>query len=126
MSWNHLSRRETDLAEALLEPAEHKEAEELINELQDRVEQLQARKDSNTDVSKSRPWTYSPKMITLDVEGEKVVIKLGQGKTEVSHKGRVVVRIIGLYLDLINFTKFEDALAMIRRYMILDDLAAIE
>ena len=106
---------------------EHLLAEELIGELQDRMEALRSRGDEHIEKARKRGYAsnYTPDSYTIQFGDSIIVIQLGQGRISVSHNGKSVIRIYGLNLDLIDFKGLQIALREIRRYMILDDLANV-
>ena len=103
---------------------EREHAEELIEELQERVANLGTRKDGNLKMT-CRPAAYEPTIHTIKIGDDEVVIRVRMSELRVSHKGRLVLSISGARIDTINIDALDFALQHIRRYMILDDLANV-
>jgi len=103
---------------------EHLQAEELIDELQDRIITLGTRKDSSLKTT-NRPSSYQPLIHTVKLGDEVIVVKVRKSEVRVSHQGKQVLAITGMNLDGINFAGLTKALVGLQRYMILDDLANI-
>jgi hypothetical protein len=109
--------------EAELTGDEHKEAEEIIGELQDRLEILKERGHAyhkKTGEGYSLKNTYA-----IETANGKVVITLGQGEIGITLNGSPVLHIVGPYLVGIKFDPAIRALAGVRAQMILDDLARL-
>jgi len=103
---------------------EHLHAEELLEELQERIVTLGARKNSVL-LTTNRPVRYEPLIHTIKIGDETIVVKVRASEILVLHRGKKVADICGLVISKINFDGFIKALAGIRRYMVLDDLASV-
>ena len=105
----------------------HLLAEELIGELQDRMETLRSRGDEHIEKAKKLGYAsnYTPDLYMIQFGDSIIVVQIGQGGISVSHNGKSVVRIHGMNLDLIDFKGLQISLREVRRYMILDDLANV-
>jgi len=103
---------------------ERLDAEDIINELQDRIATLGSRKDGHLKTT-SRTSHYEPMIHTIKMGDEIIVVKVRASEVQVSHRGKEVVSIMGFNLDGIDFVGLRKAMAGIQHYMILDDLASI-
>jgi len=110
--------------DAELTAEEHLEAEELINEMQDRLETLRERNQTK-GITTGLGFKYQPISYTVETTHGQVVFEVGQGGVEVKLNGSSVLQIVGLYLVGIKFNPLTRALSGVRAQMILDDLAAI-
>ena len=110
-----------------LSPEENLRAEELLNELQDRLTELRSRGDDHVTRAKKRGYAsnFTPDTYTVKFGDSIIVIKDGQRRVAVSHNGRDVARVFASNLDLIDLDGLDAALVQLRMYMILDDLANI-
>lgn len=119
-------RRRTRISEwrkeAELTAEEHKRAEELIHELQDRLETLKERKQAKHP---KKFGNYQKDIWDIETTHGKVRIKHGQGEIDVSLNGELVIKIVGMYLVGIKFDKCDKALSGVRAKMILDDIALL-
>jgi len=108
---------------------EHLQAEELINELQERWESLLDRGDEHIQKAVKRgyrrPENFEPDSYVIEFGGNKIVLKKGQGGISATHNGKDVLRIYQDSITLIDNEALSKAMVGIRQYMVLDDLANI-
>ena len=110
---------------------EHLEAEELINELQERWESLLDRGDEHIKRAVEKgyrrppPENFEPDTYVIEFGGNKITLKKGQGGISATHNGKDVLRIYQSAITLIANEGLSKAMVGIRQYMVLDDLANI-
>lgn len=110
-------------------PDERTKADELIDELQERIDVLLKRGDdclekNVKEVDVAISYGESPKITINDGHSESY-ITWEAGRYRVTHQGRRVLEITGAYVDMIDVLGLQQAMSGIRRRMILDDLADV-
>jgi hypothetical protein len=119
-----VSFREGQLKGFDLTSEEHLLSEELINELQERIGNLETRKDGAL-MTACRPQAYEPPTFTVTIGDDIVVVKKRRAELKVEFNGRNVVSLTGFNLDLIDLANLRKAIKVLGYYMLLDDLANI-
>jgi len=110
-------------------PDDRLQADELINELQGRINTLLERGDdclekNVKEVDVAISYGESPKITINDGHSESFITWTA-GRYRVTHKGSRVLEITGAYVDMIDVAGLQKAMSGIRRRMILDDLADV-
>jgi len=110
-------------------PDDREQADELINELQHRIDILLKRGDdclekNVKEVDVAISYGESPR-ITINDGLSQSFITWEAGRYRVTYKGGRVLEITGAQVDMIDVQGLSKAMNGIRRRMILDDLAEL-
>jgi len=110
-------------------PDERTQADELIDELQARIDTLLKRgadclEKNVKEVDVAISYGKSPKITINDGHSESF-ITWEAGRYRVAHRGKRVLEITGAYVDMIDVPGLQKAMSGIRRQMVLDDLADV-
>lgn len=112
-----------------LSPQQRADADELIKELQDRLNRLRELKDGSVteDQGKNSPFAgnWSPINTLIEVGPRRVVISERQNRVTVTINGATAISLTGTNLDSIDFEAMTEALIGLRERLVLEDLANI-